>query len=154
MTELLKEYLDLAKVYIAMLWTSWVSIFIFLVGGVDKLFRTLLILMAIDFITGVIKGFKNKNANSQRAYKGFWKKLVIILIVAGAAQIDLILQEVGVRTIVLMFYVATEFLSILENAAILGIPIPEKLKLSLEQYRDNQNRGDSNEANNKGIHKS
>ena len=138
MFEVLKEYINLTKIELAMIWTSWMSLFVFLVGGVDKLFRTLLIMMAIDFITGVIKGFKNKNANSQRAYKGFWKKLVIILIVAGAAQIDLILQEVGVRTIVLMFYVATEFLSILENAAILGVPIPEKLKLSLEQYRDNQ----------------
>ena len=141
MTELLKEYLDLAKVYIAMLWTSWVSIFIFLVGGVDKLFRTLLILMAIDFITGVIKGFKNKNANSQRAYKGLWKKLGIILIVVGTSQIDFILH--GVRTLVLMFYISTEFLSVLENAAILGVPIPEKLKLSLEQYRDNQNKENS-----------
>lgn len=138
MFEVLKEYINLTKIELAMIWTSWMSLFVFLVGGVDKLFRTLLIMMAIDFITGVIKGFKNKNANSQRAYKGFWKKLVIILIVAGAAQIDLILQEVGIRTIVLMFYVATEFLSILENAAILGVPIPEKLKLSLEQYRDNQ----------------
>lgn len=143
--ELLKDYFDLAKAYLAIVWTSWMSLFVFLVGGVDELFRTLLIMMAIDFITGVIKGFKNKNANSQRAYKGLWKKLGIILIVVGTSQVDFILH--GVRTLVLMFYISTEFLSVLENAAILGVPIPEKLKLSLEQYRDNQNKKEKNEEN-------
>ena len=143
-----------AKYYLALVWTSWLGLTIYLVGGFDTLFRALLIMMALDYVTGVAKGFKNKNANSNRAYKGLRKKLIILVIIVAATQMDMILQGMGIRTLVLMFYVATEFLSILENAAILGIPIPEKLKLSLEQYRDNQNRGDSNEANNKGIHKS
>lgn len=139
MIELIKEYLNLGKVGLVMIWTSWVSIFIFLVGGFDNLFRALLIMMVLDYITGVAKGFKRKNANSNRAYKGLKKKLIIIFIVVAASQMDLILQGVGIRAIVLMFYVATEFLSILENAAILGIPIPAKLKGALEQYRDEQN---------------
>ena len=149
MFEVLKEYINLAKIELAMIWTSWMSLFVFLVGGVDELFRTLLIMMAIDFITGIIKGFKNKNANSQRAYKGLWKKLGIILIVVGISQVDFILH--GVRTLVLMFYISTEFLSVLENVAILGVPIPEKLKLSLEQYRDNQNKKEKNEENKQGT---
>lgn len=149
MFEVLKEYINLAKIELAMIWTSWMSLFVFLVGGVDELFRTLLIMMAIDFITGIIKGFKNKNANSQRAYKGLWKKLGIILIVVGTSQVDFILH--GVRTLVLMFYISTEFLSVLENVAILGVPIPEKLKLSLEQYRDNQNKKEKNEENKQGT---
>ncbi|WP_462425763.1 phage holin family protein [Fusobacterium varium] len=138
MFEALKEYINLAKIGLAMIWTSWISLILYLIGGFDILFKALLIMMALDYITGVAKGYKEKNVNSKRAYKGFWKKLVILIIVVAATQMDIILQGVGIRTLVLMFYVATEFLSILENAAILGVPIPEKLKLSLEQYRDNQ----------------
>lgn len=138
MFEILKEYINLAKIDLAMTWTSWVSASIFLIGGYDNLFRALLIMMALDYITGVAKGFKNKNANSNRAYRGLKKKLIVLIIIVAAAQMDMILQGVGIRTLVLMFYVATEFLSILENAAILGIPIPEKLKIALEQCRDNQ----------------
>ncbi|WP_462424432.1 phage holin family protein [Fusobacterium ulcerans] len=138
MNEVLKEYINLAKIGIAMIWTSWVSLTLYLIGGFDTLFKALLIMMALDYITGVAKGFKNKNANSNRAYKGLKKKLIILIIIVAATQMDMILQGVGIRTLVLMFYVATEFLSILENAAILGIPIPEKLKVALEQCRDKQ----------------
>lgn len=130
--------IDSAKYYLALIWTGWLSIVLYLIGGFDILFRALLIMMALDYITGVAKGFKNKNANSNRAYRGLKKKLIVLIIIVAATQMDMILQGVGIRTLVLMFYVATEFLSILENAAILGIPIPEKLKLALEQYRDKQ----------------
>lgn len=139
MLEILKEYINLVKIGLAIIWTSWLSVTIYLIGGFDNLFRALLIMMALDYITGVAKGFKNKNANSNRAYKGLKKKLIILIIIVAATQMDMILQGVGIRTLVLMFYVATEFLSILENAAILGIPIPAKLKLALEQCRDKQN---------------
>ena len=138
MFEALKEYINLAKIGLAMIWTSWISLILYLIGGFDILFKALLIMMALDYITGVAKGYKEKNVNSKRAYKGFWKKLVILIIVVAATQMDIILQGMGIRTLVLMFYVATEFLSILENAAILGIPIPEKLKVALEQCKDKQ----------------
>ena len=94
--------------------------------------------MVIDYITGIMKGYKNKNINSNIAYRGLRKKVMVLFIVMAASQMDVILQGVGIRTLVLIFYVATEFLSILENAAILGIPIPEKLKVALEQCRDKQ----------------
>lgn len=136
MDGLLKEYINLAKIGLAMIWTSWMSIALYLIGGFDTLIKALLIMMVLDYITGVAKGFKNKNANSNRAYKGLRKKMIVLVIIVAATQMDMILQGMGIRTLVLMFYVATEFLSILENAAILGIPIPEKLKLALEQCRD------------------
>lgn len=136
MDGLLKEYINLAKIGLAMIWTSWMSITLYLIGGFDTLIKALLIMMVLDYITGVAKGFKNKNANSNRAYKGLRKKMIVLVIIVAATQMDMILKEVGIRTLVLMFYTATEFLSILENAAILGIPIPEKLKIALEQCRD------------------
>ncbi|MGL5656865.1 MAG: phage holin family protein [Fusobacteriaceae bacterium] len=130
--------ISLAKGYLAMIYTSWVSLVIYLIGGFDNLFRALLVMMALDYLTGLIKGYKKKNINSKTAYKGFWKKLVVLFIVVAATQMDMILQNMGIRTLVLMFYVATEFLSIIENAATLGVPIPEKLKSSLEQCRENK----------------
>ena len=136
MDGLLKEYINLAKIGLAMIWTSWISLILYLIGGFDILFKALLIMMVLDYITGVAKGFKNKNANSNRAYKGLRKKMIVLVIIVAATQMDMILQGMGIRTLVLMFYVATEFLSILENAAILGIPIPEKLKVALEQCKN------------------
>lgn len=130
--------ISLAKGYLAMIYTSWISLVIYLVGGFDNLFRALLVMMALDYLTGLIKGYKKKNINSKTAYKGFWKKLVVLFIVAAATQMDTILQDMGIRTLVLMFYVATEFLSIIENAAALGVPIPEKLKNALEQCKENK----------------
>lgn len=130
--------ISLAKSYLAMIYTSWISLAIYLIGGFDNLFRALLVMMALDYLTGIIKGYKNKNINSKTAYKGFWKKLVVLFIVVAATQMDMILYDMGIRTLVLMFYVATEFLSIIENAATLGVPIPEKLRNALEQCKDNK----------------
>lgn len=148
--------ISLAKGYLAMIYTGWISLMIYLVGGFDTLFKALLIMMALDYLTGLIKGYKKKNINSKTAYKGFWKKIVALIVVMWATQMDIvfhhvgvqtleassnlssIVQNIGIRTLVLLFYVSTESLSIIENAAALGVPIPEKLKSALEQCRDNK----------------
>ena len=129
---------NLIKTWGLYLGSGCLSLIIYLIGGYDILIKTLLVMMVIDYITGIMKGYKNKNINSNIAYRGLRKKVMVLFIVMAASQMDVILQGVGIRTLVLMFYVATEFLSILENAAILGIPIPEKLKVALEQCRDKQ----------------
>lgn len=148
--------ISLAKGYLAMTHTGWISLMIYLVGGFDTLFKALLIMMALDYLTGLIKGYKKKNINSKTAYKGFLKKIVALMVVMWARQMDIVFHHVGVqtleassqlssivknidiRTLVLLFYVSTESLSIIENAAALGVPIPEKLKSALEQCRDNK----------------
>ena len=127
---------NLIKTWILYIGSGCLSLGVYLIGGYDILIKTLLVMMVIDYITGITKGYMNKNINSNIAYKGLRKKVMVLFIVVAASQMDIILQGVGVRTLVLMFYVATEFLSILENAAILGVPIPEKLKVALEQYKD------------------
>ena len=93
MDGLLKEYINLAKIGLAMIWTSWMSIALYLIGGFDTLIKALLIMMVLDYITGVAKGFKNKNANSNRAYKGLRKKMIVLVIIVAATQMDMILQE-------------------------------------------------------------
>lgn len=148
--------ISLAKSYLAMMYTGWISLIIYLIGGFDILFRALLIMMTIDYITGIIKGYKKKNINSKITCKGFWKKIVALMVVIRATQMEIafhhvggetlevssklnsIVQSIGIRTLVLIFYVSTESLSIIENAASLGVPIPEKLKSALEQCRDNK----------------
>ena len=129
---------NLIKTWGLYLGSGCLSLIIYLIGGYDILIKTLLVMMVIDYITGIMKGYKNKNINSNIAYRGLRKKVMVLFIVMAASQMDVILQGVGIRTLVLIFYVATEFLSILENAAILGIPIPEKLMVALEQCRDKQ----------------
>ena len=129
--------ISLAKGYLAMIYTGWISLIIYLIGGFDTLFKALLIMMALDYLTGLIKGYKKKNINSKTAYKGFWKKLVVLSIVVAATQMDMIVQDMGIRELVLIFYVATEFISIIENAASLRVPIPQKLKNALEQCKNN-----------------
>lgn len=148
--------ISLAKGYLAIMYTGWISLIIYLIGGFDILFKALLIMMIIDYITGILKGYRKKNINSKIAYKGFWKKIVALMLVIWATQMDIVLhhvggqtlevskqlnsivQNIGIRTLVLLFYVSTESLSIIENAASLGVPIPEKLKSALEQCRDNK----------------
>lgn len=109
---------NLIKTWGLYLGSGCLSLIIYLIGGYDILIKTLLVMMVIDYITGIMKGYKNKNINSNIAYRGLRKKVMVLFIVMAASQMDVILQGVGIRTLVLIFYVATEFLSILENAAI------------------------------------
>ena len=129
---------NLIRSWILYIGSGCVSLIVYLLGGIDLLIETLIVLMLIDYATGLLKGYKNKNISSNRSYQGIGKKMVMLLIVAAATKIDPLIPGIAIRTAVAMFYVATEFLSILENAAILGVPIPTKLKVALEQCRDKQ----------------
>ena len=81
-------------------------------------------------------GYKEKKLNSQRAFKGLKKKLLIMIILCGASLMHRLVPDLGFRTLVGMFYCATELLSITENAAKVGVPIPKKLKKALEQLKE------------------
>lgn len=63
--------ISLAKGYLATIYTGWVSLMLSLVRGFDTLFKAFLIMVILDYITGIIKGYKKKNINSKTAYKGF-----------------------------------------------------------------------------------
>lgn len=106
-------------------------------GGYDIILRAIIILAALDYITGVIKGLYLKKLSSEIGFKGILKKFMIFIVIAVAV----ILQELtggklATREIVIMFFICNEALSILENAAIL-VPIPKMLKNALLQLRDN-----------------
>ena len=101
----------------------------------DLSVRVLVFLMLIDYATGVWVGYITKTVNSARAYRGISKKVFILIIVSCSTVIEQLVPNVGIRNLVIIFYVATEFLSVIENASKLGLPIPEKLKIALEQCK-------------------
>lgn len=106
-------------------------------GGVDGLLLTLLVFIIIDYVTGLMCAVVEKNLSSETGFRGIFKKVVILMLVGVANLIDVNVLGQGAvfRTAVIFFYLSNEGISILENAGKLGLPIPSKLKMILEQLR-------------------
>jgi len=99
-----------------------------LAGGWDALMRVLVICMAVDYVTGVINAIKERELSSKVGWVGILRKLTIFGVVILAAQIDVALGLQAIcRTAAIAFYTANEGISVLENAAAIGLPIPQKL---------------------------
>ena len=145
----MEDFFISAKNGIAMVWTGWISVLVWALGGFDLSVRVLVFLMLVDYVTGIWVGYITKTVNSARAYKGISKKVFILIIVSCSTVIEQLVPNVGIRNLVIVFYVATEFLSVIENASKLGLPIPEKLKIALEQSRGD--KCNSKDADPKGI---
>lgn len=112
----------------------------YLLGGLDAMLICLFTFMILDYVTGIIKAFKNKKLSSETGFYGILKKITILVVIMVAVQVDTALQLNDVmRYLAIGFYIANEGLSILENAGEIGIPLPEKLKESLESLRSDEN---------------
>ncbi len=108
-------------------------------GGFDMIIITLIIFVAMDYLTGVMKAIVNKELSSEIGFKGIFKKVLIFFMVGIATQLDIILPtDIGIRYIVIIFYIINEGLSILENASLLGLKIPQKIKDTLSILKNNQ----------------
>ena len=122
-------------------------------GGFDGLLYALLAFIIIDYITGVLCAIENHELSSEVGFKGVTRKCMIILLVgiANIVDIDVIGTGSVLRAAVCFFYISNEGLSILENAAILGLPIPEQLKKVLKQIKNRAGneklKGDKNDEN-------
>lgn len=105
----------------------------YLWGPWDALINALIALVALDYVTGVICAAANKRLSSEIGFKGLIKKAVIFALVAVAGVADKVIPATNqaIRAAVILFYIANEAISILENAAELGLPVPEKLKAVL-----------------------
>mgnify|MGYP002870017229 CR=1 FL=1 len=110
-------------------------------GGLDEPFKILLGFAVIDYFSGVSAAVAEGQLNSHTGFKGIIKKCVMFALV-GAANLagGLIGGSDAVRTVVILFYIGNEGLSIMENAFRLGVPFPEVLKSRFEQFRD-ENKG-------------
>lgn len=114
--------------------------FVYLVGGIDVAMKSLLIVIVIDYITGVMSAIYNKELNSTIGLKGILKKFSYLIIVCLSVILDRIVGDTGaIRTIVIYFFVANDGISIVENIGKMGVPLPKKLTEVLEQLR---NKGD------------
>lgn len=107
-------------------------------GGVDGFLYALIAFTVIDYITGVMCAITDKNLSSSIGFKGICRKVLIFTLVGIGNIVDVyVLGQGGVlRTAVIFFYLSNEGVSILENSARLGLPIPEKLKEVLEQLHE------------------
>ena len=109
-------------------------------GPWDALIIALVAMVAIDYITGIIKAAMQGKLSSLVGFKGLLKKVAIFLLVAVGVMVDKIIPATNeaVRSAVIFFYIANEGLSILENAGELGLPLPAALKKSLEKMKDKE----------------
>lgn len=107
----------------------------FCFGEWNDTLNTLLWLMVLDYASGMLSAYINPRLalNSQKGFKGIARKIFILMIVTIAHRMDLALGTTGVCTMTACFYIANEGLSITENAAKAGVPIPKAIKKSLEQ---------------------
>lgn len=107
-------------------------------GGADGFLYALIAFVVIDYATGVLCAIADKNLSSEVGFKGICRKVLIFTLVGIGNILDVyVLGEVGVlRTAVIFFYLSNEGVSLLENSAHLGLPIPEKLKDVLAQLHD------------------
>ena len=114
-----------------------------LLGGWSFALETLLIFIALDYITGVLKALYEKKLNSEVGLKGIVKKVGFLIIVALANYLDQLLGNSGaLYTLVVYFFVANEGISIVENWGGMGLPIPNKLKDVLAQLKQKNEEGD------------
>lgn len=116
---------------------SIATFFIYLLGGLDIALISLLIVIVLDYITGLLKASKKKTLSSKIGLKGIKKKIGILCLVALSVVIDHLTGDSGlVRTMVIYYLVANEGLSIIENLAEMDVMIPSVIKDKLDQLKD------------------
>ena len=127
---------------------GWLGYFL---GGMDGLLTALIVFMAIDYVTGLMCAVADKKLSSAIGFKGICKKVLIMLLVGVAHIVDLHVVGTGnaLRGAVVCFYLSNEGVSLLENAAHLGLPIPEKLKTVLQQLHNRDDNTEDNTDDNK-----
>lgn len=123
-------------------WLGW------FLGGSDGLLFALIAFVVIDYITGVMCAISDKKLSSAVGFKGICKKVLIFALVGGGHILDAFVIGSGsvLRTAIIFFYLSNEGVSLVENCAHLGLPVPQKLKDVLEQLHNRAEKGDDNES--------
>lgn len=120
---------------------GWLGYFL---GGCDGLLYALLAFVAVDYVTGVMCAINDKTLSSEVGFRGICRKVLIFILVgiANILDVQVIGTGSGLRTAIIFFYISNEGISLLENAGRLELPIPEKLKLVLEQLHNESEKED------------
>ena len=113
-------------------WLGW------FLGGCDGLLYALIAFVVIDYITGVMCAINDQSLSSEVGFRGICRKVLIFLMVGIANILDVNVIGTGsvLRPAVIFFYISNEGVSLMENAAHLGLPVPEKIKVVLEQLHN------------------
>lgn len=136
----MKELWNTVQIIFAAL-GGWLGYFL---GGFDGLLYALIAFMVVDYITGVMCAVVDKTLSSAVGFKGICRKVLILALVGIAHILDTHVIGDGsvLRTAVIFFYISNEGVSLLENAAHLGLPIPEKMKDILVQLHGRTDESD------------
>ena len=136
----MKEFWNMVQLIFAAV-GGWLGYFL---GGCDGLLIALVVFAAVDYITGVMCAVSDKELSSKVGFRGICRKVLIFVLVGAGHILDT--QIIGdgsvLRTAVIFFYLSNEGVSLLENAAHLGLPIPKKLRDVLAQIHDRAEGGE------------
>jgi len=120
--------------FFSMVFGSLGGILVYLFGGFDAILKSLIVLIVFDYITGVLKAIYDKKLSSIIGWKGIIKKIFTLIVVSVSVVLQSIIN-LPVREITIMFFIANESISVLENISTV-IPVPSKLKIILQQLKD------------------
>ena len=120
---------------------GWLGYFL---GGCDGLLYALLLFVSLDYVTGVLCAIADRKLSSRVGFKGICRKVLIFALVGVGHVLDAHIIGTGsiLRTAVIFFYLSNEGVSLLENAAHLGLPVPEAIKTVLAQLHDKSEKGE------------
>ena len=134
----MKEFWNMIQITFAGLggWLGW------FLGGCDGLIYALLVFVVVDYVTGVLCAINDRALSSEVSFRGLCRKVLIFMLVAVGHILDVYVIGNGsvLRTAVIFFYMSNEGISLLENAGHLGLPIPDQLRLVLEQLHDREDK--------------
>ena len=134
----MENFLADFKYFVAAVGTGLTWLF----GTWDMALIVLIVFMFMDYLTGLLRAIVNKEVSSDVGLKGITRKATIFIVLIVAVLLDRLLNT-GTwvfRTLICYFYIANEGISLLENCAGLGLPIPERLKDSLAQLKDGEKK--------------
>lgn len=121
----------------------------YFLGGLDGLLLALVIMVTLDYITGVMSAVIHRRLSSATGFKGIFHKVLIFILVGVGHTLDYYVLKHGdiLRSAVIFYYIANEGISIVENAAEIGVPIPEKLRNALIQIKkESEDNGNTDES--------
>ena len=121
---------------------GWLGYFL---GGMDGLLIALLVFAVLDYITGIMCAIADRKLSSAVGFRGICRKVLIFALVGVGHILDTQVVGTGsaLRSAVICWYLSNEGISILENAAHLGLPVPDKLRTVLEQLHDRKDKDDT-----------
>jgi len=116
----------------------------YLFGGWDAVLRVLALFMTIDYITGIMKGINDNRLSSEIGSKGLVRKATIFIVIILAHQIDSIVinKPPLFKTMACYFYISNEGLSIIENLAVLQVPLPSFIINALKKIKEENDKRD------------